>query len=36
VVRFHLSAPITVKVRTDNGDHHDDGGLQPHPPQDRE
>jgi len=33
VVRFHLTAPITVRVRTDGGDKHgDDGGLQQHPP----
>jgi hypothetical protein len=32
VVRFHLSSPITVKVRTDGGDKHgDDGGLQGRP-----
>ena len=30
VVRFHLSAPIAVKVRTDGGDSHgDQQGLQP-------
>ena len=30
VVRFHLSSPISVKVRTDGGsEHHDDGALQP-------
>ena len=35
VVRFHLSAPLSVKVRTDAGErHHDeDGGLQQRPPQ---
>jgi hypothetical protein len=33
VVRFHLSAPIVVKVRTDGGEHLDDNGLQQHPPQ---
>ena len=30
VVRFHLSAPVTVRVRTD-GEHHDDSGLQSRP-----
>jgi outer membrane biosynthesis protein TonB len=31
VVRFHLSSPVTVKVRTDGGERHpDDGGLQQH------
>jgi hypothetical protein len=30
VVRFHLSSPISVKVRTDTAEHHgDDGALQP-------
>jgi BON domain len=30
VVRFHLSSPISVKVRTDTGERHgDDGALQP-------
>jgi hypothetical protein len=30
VVRFHLSSPVTVKVRTDSGERHgDDGALQP-------
>ena len=32
VVRFHLTTPITVRVRTDGGDRHDEGGLQQHPP----
>jgi hypothetical protein len=32
VVRFHLTSPITVKVRTDGGDRRDGGGLQQHPP----
>jgi len=33
VVRFHLTTPMTVKVRTDGGDRHgDEGGLQQHPP----
>jgi outer membrane biosynthesis protein TonB len=30
IVRFHLSSPVSVKVRTDAGEHHgDDGALQP-------
>ncbi len=36
VVRFHLSSPITVKVRTDGGDRREDNGLQQHPLQVRE
>ena len=33
VVRFHLSTPISVRVRTDGSDQHPDAnGLQQHPP----
>jgi hypothetical protein len=34
VVRFHLSSPVTLKVRTDGGDKHpDDSGLEKRPSQ---
>jgi hypothetical protein len=33
VVRFHLSAPVAVRVRTDNAEKHEDSGLQARPNQ---
>ncbi len=33
VVRFHLTAPVSVRVRADGENHFGESGLQQHPPQ---